>query len=131
MKFFKRILATTVCLGILFSFASLTNAASSDTWDIDYSPGVPPAYSNQADTTTLSYYSGGYVAHCSSISGGQGRRVSVTSSSCGGITGTDVVITTTGNTRRFKLRYSTTGNIHITFTAESFISCDANGTVHI
>lgn len=132
MKVLKKLIALSACVAMMLSFASISNAATSDDWNINYTPGTPPAYSNQVDTAVLSYYSGGYIANCSSISGAQGRQVTITCATSGlTITGTAPVITTTGNTRRFYLSNSTTGNVSIRFTAKVLVSCKAYGTIGV
>ena len=132
MKLSKKIIAIMICFVTIFSFTSLCSAnITSASWDVDYTPGAPTQYSNQSDRATLNYYSGGYVANCSSITGAQGRMILVSSASCGGISGGTKYITTTGNTARFYLNGSTTGTIKITFEAKTGYRCDANGTVHI
>ena len=117
-------------MATLFSIASVGNAATSANWNIDYTPGAPSSVSNQSYTAYIAYNSDGFVAHCSSITGGQGRQVSITSSSAGGINGGTIYITSTGNTPRFYFNGSSVNDVAIKFKARVAIRCKAHGTVH-
>lgn len=125
----KKLLATIMCLATLFSFASICNAASSANWEVNYHPHTTYPYNIPTDIVYVSYYSDGYEATCNHIEGGQGRQVTLTSPTMGGI-GTKY-ITTTGSTGHFYLNGSTTGNVTFVFTAREDIWCYAYGKVKI
>lgn len=125
----RKMLATLMCVATIFSVTAICQADSQD-WSVDYHPHTTYPYNIWSDTVSLPYYSGGYVAKCTSISGGQGRQLTVSSSSCGGISGATLLITTTGSTRRFYFRQSSTGNVAIVISANQDVWCTADGDVH-
>lgn len=126
----KKFLASIVIGSVLIG-SSLTSvgAATSDSWNIKYIKGAPTSVSNQTDIIRLPYYSGGYYANCSSISGTNGRALSITSSSAGGMK--TVSITTTGRTARWMMNGSTTGSCSFTVKASYNYSCSSTGTISI
>lgn len=130
MKLKKKLLATVACLATVFSVTTICNAVSSANWEITYYPHSTYPYNIPSDTVVLGYCSDGYIAHCENITGGQGRQVTITSPSCGGIKGGSKSITTTGNTSTFKLWNSTTGNVTFVFTATEDIWCCADGSIY-
>ena len=130
MRNIKRTFITT-CLAIvlIFGMSLPVNAATCASWSIRYIPGAPSDTSAQTVTVNLDYYSGGYYANCTSISGTNGRALTISSSSAGGMN--PVSITTTGRTGTWKMKSSTTGTVTFKITATSGYSCTASGTICI
>lgn len=130
MRNMKKILITTcLAIALIFGMSLPVNAASSGSWNIRYIPGAPSDVSTQTVTVYVDYYSGGYYADCTSISGTNGRALTISSSSAGGMT--SVSITTTGKTKTWKMAGSTTGTVAFKVTAASGYSCTSTGTIYI
>lgn len=102
-------------------------AASSDTWSVNYAKNVPSAELNKTDYCTLGYYSDGYKATCSKLTGSTDRMIKITSSNAGGMKA--VTMTTTGTSSIWKMKGSTTGNVKFTVTAYGNLSCYSTGTI--
>ncbi|MBQ5966640.1 MAG: hypothetical protein IJL60_02550 [Clostridiales bacterium] len=126
----SKLAALAAVVSVIGAMSASTFAASSDSFCVNYNPHVPSMYSNQTDTATVSYYSDGYKAYCSSYSGVNGSQVTVTSSSAGGMNKT-IIITSTGYTPVWKMRISTSGNVTFTLTARTDYSVYASGTISI
>lgn len=123
--------ACTLAICILLGTASTANAASSDNWSINYIPGAPSDVSNQGADLYVSYYSGGYVANCKTISGMQGRALNITAKNAGGLENGKVSITTVGSTKVFKTNNSIKSDVHFQVTAISGASCASTGIIKI
>lgn len=129
MNRIKRIvLITTMCMVIMC--ASMASMAASSSWNIYYVPGGSASVSSQTTTTTIPYYSAGYKAYCSSYSGANGSQLSITSSSAGEIKDGPIYITSTGYTRDWKMKSSTTGNVVFQLKARVNYYCSASGDIH-
>lgn len=130
MKSIKKILiTTTLAITLVFGMTLPVSAASSGDWNVNYTPGAPSSVSNQTSTVYVDYYSGGYYANCATISGTNGRALTITSSSAGGMN--SVSITTTGKTSTWKMKDSTTGKVTFKVSAVSGYSCKSTGTIYI
>lgn len=130
MKSIKKFLiTTTLAITLVFGMAFPVSAASSGNWNIRYIPNAPSSVSNQTSTVYVDYYSGGYYADCATISGTNGRALTITSSSAGGMN--SVSITTTGRSSSWKMKGSTTGTVTFKVTATSGYSCTSTGTIYI
>lgn len=130
MKSMKKVLITTaLTITLVLGMAVPAHAASSGSWNIRYIPSAPSSVSNQTSTILLDYYSGGYYAYCDTITGTNGRSLTITSSSAGGMS--SVPITSTGKSKTWKMYSSTTGTVTFKVMAASGYSCTSTGTIHI
>lgn len=77
----------------------------------------------------LGYYSGGYIGNCKKISGENGRRLTIKSNSNGGMNTIDV--TTTGKTRAWKMKKSSTGDVKFVVLAHYDYSCTSTGVIKL
>lgn len=128
----KTIISLILSLSMLIVMGAPVCAAQSDTWSIDYHPGVSPAMGNRFDSVVVSYYSGGYIANCKTISGTNGRALSITSTSAGGMNGiSSISVTATGFTRSWTMKDSTTGNVTFKVEAVSGYRCQSTGEIKI
>lgn len=125
----KYLIMTTLAITLVFGMAFPVSAASSGNWNIRYIPSAPSSDSNQTSRVYVDYYSGGYYANCATISGANGRTVTITSSSAGGMN--SISITKTGRSYSWKMRGSTTGTVTFKATAVSGYSCTSTGTIYI
>ena len=126
-KTFKRISA--LAMAAVVSFGALCSSASAylvaDSWHV-YSvngapsgtPGLEPSH-----TCTFPSYGGGYITYCSSIQGGNDRRVMVTADGM-----TDYYISTTGYSS-VKQANPTGYDVIFHFIGRSETSCQASGTI--
>ena len=114
-----------------FAANAAMNAKSIDYWDINYAPGAPGDISNEMDQLELDYYSNGYIAYCSTISGVNGRSlyISAPSNQAGGMPKIDV--TTTGYTKTWKMYGSSTKPITINVMATAGYQCQSTGYIRI
>lgn len=126
-KIMKSLSVCTLVLCMLLSVSVKVSAASSASWKINYKPGAPSDVSNQVEDLYVSYYSGGYVADCKTISGANGRQLTITAKNAGGINA--VPITTTGTTKVFKTKESVVGNVRFQVTAKTGYKCDSTGVI--
>ncbi len=129
MKKIKKKLITFILLSVSILGMSVTVNAESDVWDINYIPNAPASVSNQNDTLVLNYYSGGYYASCSYISGMNGRALTINSSSAGGMN--TVYVTTKGRTISWKMKSSTSGKVTFKVSAVTGYTCNSDGTIYI
>ena len=131
MKLFKKIfITTTLAITLVFGMALSVSAASSGGWNIRYYPTAPSDVSNQSCIVSdINYYSGGYYAVCNSISGTNGRSLTITSSDAGGMN--PVYITTTGRTPTWTMKDSTKGTVTFVVKATVGYSCESTGTIYI
>lgn len=130
MKRFVKIAAgLLMSAALLVGNSAASRAAASDTWKIRYIPGAPSSVSEQYDYATVTYYGDGFVANCYAITGSNGRKLTISSSGAGGMA--EVPITTTGLTKSWTMKGSTTGNVTFRIAAESGYSCSANGIIKI
>ena len=125
-----------IALGIILIvstlfYAGLTSnaASSSDSWSITYIPNASASVSNQSDTLSVAYYSGGYVGNCTKITGANGRGLTISSSSAGGMS--SVSVTSTGKTKTWKMYGSTDGNVSFLVKATVGYTCTSTGTISI
>ena len=126
----RAMLASVALAGCLvMSPITQVQAATSDTWSIKYIPHVPNGISNQGDVLCLGYYSGGYIGNCKKISGENGRRLTIKSNSNGGMNTIDV--TTTGKTRAWKMKKSSTGDVKFVVLAHYDYSCTSTGVIKL
>ena len=131
MKSISRTLITTALAAVMvFGMSTTADAADSGTWHIDYGPGAPSAVSNQLyDVQDIEYYSGGYYANCKTLSGDNGRALTITSVNAGGMD--PVSVTTTGTTRAWRMKGSTRGTITFRVTATSGFVCKSTGIIRL
>ena len=131
MKSISRTLITTALATVMvFGMSTKANAADSGSWKIDYGPGAPSSVSNQIyDVRDIDYHSGGYYADCKTLSGDNGRALTITSKDAGGMD--PVSVTTTGKTKTWKMKGSTTGTVTFRVTAASGFVCRSTGIIHI
>ena len=130
MKSFFKSLIAGILVSVLFAGMSITaNAGVEGYWDISYIPTAPSSVSNKSSVVVVDYYSGGYWAYCDSISGANGRSLSITSSSASGMP--EILITTTGYADTWKMNGSTTGTVSFLVNAATGYSCDSEGKIHI
>ncbi len=128
-KYKKIIMSLLLTSSLLIVSGTPVNAASSGTWNVNYHPGATSDISNQVSNVVVSYYSGGYIANCSTISGTNGRALTISSSSAGGMS--TISVTTTGLTRSWKMNGSTKGNVTFDVIAASGHRCQSTGTIKI
>ena len=96
-------LVVVLCMVLVMLVNPITSlAASSDTWSVNYAKNVPSTELNQTDYCTLAYYSDGYKATCSKLTGSTDRMIKITSSSAGGMS--TVTMTTTGTSSIWKMK---------------------------
>ena len=86
---------------------------------------MPNGISNQGDVLCLGYYSG----NCKKISGENGRRLTIKSNSNGGMNTIDV--TTTGKTRAWKMKKSSTGDVKFVVLAHYDYTCTSTGVIKL
>ena len=98
-------------------------------WSLYYIVNAPSGVSNQWTTVTLPYFSDGYRAYCSNITGSAQRRVDISSSDAGGMA--TVSISTTGYTKVWKMNSSSTGNVTFKVAAITSGNCTASGNISI
>lgn len=135
-KITKVMTALMICVSMLGGMISTASAASSDTWTIHYIPRVPSNISNQSDTLYVAYYSDGYIAECTSISGTNGRKLTISSEDAGGIVTnnggySDVSITTTGCSVAWEMRLPINDDVQFKVLADGRYSCDSKGIIRI
>ena len=119
MRKIRAMLASVALAGCLvMSPITQVQAATSDTWSIKYIPHVPNGISNQGDVLCLGYYSGGYIGNCKKISGENGRRNTID-------------VTTTGKTRAWKMKKSSTGDVKFVVLAHYDYSCTSTGVIKL
>ena len=134
-KVVKCFSACTLALCMLLGTTSTANAASSDNWKINYTPGAPSSVSNQVDDLYVAYSSDGFVADCKTLSGTQGRMLNITAKNAGGLENKGVVrdhklpITTTGPTKRFDTNNSIKTDVYFQVTAKYGCSCKSTGII--
>lgn len=114
---------------MLFITPLKVNAATAGSWRIDYKKGAPSSVSNQVSVVRLSYYSGGYEAFCSSLSGTSGKYITISSSSAGGML--TQKIQKSGACKTWKMRTSTTQDVIFNVTAKSSGYCKSTGSIYI
>ncbi|MDE6529917.1 MAG: hypothetical protein K2K96_04000 [Lachnospiraceae bacterium] len=130
MKSIKKIfITTTLVITLALGMALSVSAASSGKWNIRYIPNGAASVSNQTSSVVVDYYSGGYYANCTSISGTNGRSLTITSSNAGGMTA--VPITTTGRSSTWKMDGCSNKPITFKVTAKSGYTCTSEGTIKI
>lgn len=131
MKSFKKILVSgTLVIALALGMVVPVNADTlSDDWNIDYTPGAPSSISNQSDAVVVNYDSGGYYADCETLSGQNGRALSIESSSAGGME--PVPVTKKGSTKTWKMKGSTTGMVTFIVSATSGYTCKSTGTIYV
>ena len=122
MRKIRAMLASVALAGCLvMSPITQVQAATSDTWSIKYIPHVPNGISNQGDVLCLGYYSGGYIGNCKKISGENGRRLTMNT----------IDVTTTGKTRAWKMKKSSTGDVKFVVLAHYDYSCTSTGVIKL
>lgn len=120
-------IAAVMGLGVVAPLS--VSAANQDDWTIRYIPNASASVSNQYDHAYVDYYSGGFYANCTSMSGANGRRILINSDDAGGMP--TISITTTGKSKTWKMKYSSTKIIDFEMQAEYGYTTTAKGIVHI
>lgn len=130
IKTIKKILITTaLAFTLVFVGALPVSAASSGNWNINYIVAAPSSISDKSCIVYVDYYSGGYYADCTSISGANGRALTITSSSAGGMS--TIPVTAEGRTRSWKMNSSASEPVRFKVEAVSGYSCYSTGTINI
>lgn len=130
IKVGKSLLSLTLTAVFIFGTVIPVSALTSGTWNVQYAaPSNPNAESNPTSYVTVDYFSGGYVGNCKSISGANGRGLTITSSSAGGMN--PIIVTTTGKTKSWRMKSSTTGLVKFAVTANTGYACYSTGTISI
>lgn len=111
-------------------FSTTAFASTSSTWSVNYSAGIPQSVANPLAVRHVAWSSKGYYSTCSSISGSNDRRVSVTSTNAGGLVGGTKYITTTGKSVTWKSNSEIKGEVYFRFVATGTSNCSANGTLY-
>lgn len=125
----KVIMSLLLAASLVVCSGQPVNAATSGAWNIDYHPGPTTGVGNQISNVTLDYYSGGYVADCATISGTNGRALTISSTDAGGMS--SIRITITGPTRDWRMNGSTTNKVMFSVVAVSGYRCQSTGTIRI
>jgi len=80
MKISKKIV-TLIMVGVMFMMslgvASATTYPDVDYWDVHYIANAPASINKQSESLYVAYYSNGYVAKASALSGSYDRRVEI------------------------------------------------------
>ena len=129
----KKKLVAALCIAALAVgiFPANVLAASSDSWKVDYTKGAPSGSANPVDYAYVSYDSDGFYSYCSSITGSNDKRVSVTATNVGGFkNGSTKYITSTGRSARWQTVNSTKGTVTFKFVASGATNCSARGTIN-
>ena len=128
-KTFKRISA--LAMAAVVSFGALCGTASGyiadKSWHVYSVNGAPSGTPGLEPSVTrdLNYYSGGYMTYCSTIQGGNDRRVMVTANGM-----TDYNITSTGySSVKYPEPIDDEKLVVFHFIGRSETSCQASGTV--
>lgn len=122
-------MAIVAVMGLGVAAPLSVGAADQDDWNIRYIPNASASVSNQYDHAYVSYYSDGFYANCTSMSGENGRRILINSDDAGGMP--TISITTTGKSKTWKMKYSTTKKVDFEVQAEYGYTTTAKGIVHI
>ncbi len=129
-RILKKIFATASILTVLTA-SSFSYASTIDDWDIYYIPNAPASVSNQHDNLYVAYCSDGYDGYCYSISGSNGRGLTITAENAGGLYNDDVSVTTTGYTAHMRTKNTISSDVHFKVTAKYGYSCDSTGSIYI
>lgn len=125
MKLRKRIATFGAAMVMAVSMMSIGVSAyyPCQNWDVKLGPGLPTSIGVPKCTRSFKAYAGGYKTYCSSISGSNDRKVTVSPG-----LGTQYDITTTGysvTTTSFPM----TEYVIFVFRAKGSVTCYANGSV--
>lgn len=127
----KKLIAFLSITALSISMLSTTAFAStSSAWSVNYSAGVPQSVANPLAVRHVAWSTQGYYSTCSSISGSNDRRVSVTVTNAGGLAGGTKYITTTGKSATWKTNNAINGEVYFRFVATGTSSCSAKGTLY-
>lgn len=127
MKNKRLTMVLCMMLIVTFVFPGTALAANSDSWYVCYAKNVPGT--DPIDYLYVSYYSDGYVASASYLTGSYDRRVTISSSDAGGMTPKE--ITQTGKSYSWKMKGSSTKDVEFTVTATGTVSCASKGTIYV
>ena len=126
-KIFKIIGAMVLSVCVIMGNTRVSNAAMSGTWNVNYTPGAPGSVSNQTSYIYMAFSENGYVANCTKISGSNGRRVVIDTSSAGGMKA--VAVTAKGKTKKWTLNGKTTGVVTFSVSADAGYRCESTGVI--
>ena len=128
----KKKLVAALCIAALAVgiFPANVLAASSASWKVDYTTGAPSGSANPVDQKAIKYSANGFYSNCSSITGSNNRRVTVTANTGGFKNGSTKYITTTGRSAKWQTVNSTTGDVTFRFVASGSTNCSARGTIN-
>ena len=130
MRKMKKV-TTSLLLAAVMTVVSVVpvSAAASDNWSINYIPNATSAVSKQVHICKFTYYGDGFIGKCKSISGQNGRRLTISSSSAGGMK--TVPVTTKGATKAWQMKKAVKGAVSFLVAADSGYSCTSTGVIKI
>lgn len=130
-KMIVLILTFFIALGVApISLNAASSTRQSARWSINYAPYAPSSDSVQTVRVTMYYYSGGYYAYCSSFSGVNGSKLTITSTdNIIDREGGKVEITSTGRTTSWVMKYFSGRNVNFKLFAETGFRCNASGEI--
>lgn len=136
MKIKKRVTKKgllVVCLVFSMLMASISvQAKNENEWEINYTPkNYYNPNNKQASIAYEYYYGGGYYGYCNSISGTNGRRLTITALDAGGIKQGSVDVTTTGRTVAWTLNTPVTKKVRFQVLASADYSCVSKGIIKL
>lgn len=126
-KTYKVICAVMLSLCMIIGNTTVSNAAMSGTWNVNYTPGAPGSVSNQTSYVYMAFSENGYVANCTKITGSNGRRVVIDTSSAGGMKA--VPVTSKGATKKWTLNGKTSGVVTFSVSADAGYRCESTGVI--
>lgn len=127
MKSKKLAIILSLVLVATFGFSGNALAAKSDNWIVSYAKDVPGC--DPEDELFVAYDSDGYRANCTYLEGSDNRKVTITSTSAGGMTPKE--ITKTGITYSWKMKRSSTTNVKFIVKGTGTLSCASRGTIYV
>ncbi len=136
MKIKKRVTKKgllVVCLVFSMLMASISvQAKNRNEWEINYTPKDYYNPNNKQASIAYEYYYGrGYYGYCNSISGTNGRRLTITALNAGGMKEGSVDVTTTGRTVDWHLRTPISGEVQYQVLASASYSCVSKGIIKL
>jgi hypothetical protein len=129
-KVVKKITGMMAIAGLMVGLTGTAYAASSAHWSVDYSKGAPTTSANPVCYAEVAYTADGFYSYCSSITGSNDRKVTVTEINLGGLVGGSKSITTTGKSAIWKTNQSSSNTkAKFKFVASGSASCSASGSI--